>query len=161
MKRRRYIRGPLLACMNQIINDMYMHHCFLAPRPCRHGTTSEPNLNQYYLSRVEPILNKSRTNICSWPKKFWTNPEPILLIRSATVRLWFTSVQHNRSWIKNACRAGLFMQYILNILYPVVGILWIMAWMCNRQWRCSLLVGLRQEPWGKTFCFFFLYPYKG
>ncbi len=27
--------------------------------PCRHGTTTEPILNQYYLSRAEPILNES------------------------------------------------------------------------------------------------------
>ncbi len=36
-------------------------------RPCRHGTTSEPILNQHYLFRAEPILNES-----------WTNSEPIL-----------------------------------------------------------------------------------
>ena len=35
--------------------------------------------------------NQSWTNIiCSGPNQFWTNPEPILLIPTATVRLWFT-----------------------------------------------------------------------
>ncbi len=48
------------------------------PLPCRDGMTSEPILNQYYLFWAEQILNHDRGGA-----------EPLLLIRSATVRLWF------------------------------------------------------------------------
>ncbi len=38
--------------------------------------------------------NQSWTNIiCSGRNQSWTNPEPIILIRSATVQLWSTSVR--------------------------------------------------------------------
>ncbi len=89
--------------------------------------------------------NQSWTNIISVLGP--TNPEPILnqsygLIRSATVRLWFTYVrthlftfwfsrtnpeasvhflvQQNRSWIKNACRA-LSNNRFLNKIYSPFG----------------------------------------
>ena len=40
--------------------------------PCRHGTTSERILNQYYLFRAEPILNKSWTMTEWWLKQsYW------------------------------------------------------------------------------------------
>ncbi len=34
--------------------------------PCRHGMTSEPILNQYYLFRAEPILNEPWTMTERW-----------------------------------------------------------------------------------------------
>ena len=54
----------------------------LCNNPCRHGTMSEPILNQYYLFRAKRILNQN-----------WTVAEPILLIPSATVRSWFTYIR--------------------------------------------------------------------
>ncbi len=40
--------------------------------PCRHGTTSEPILNQYYPFRAEPILNGSWTVAERWlNQSYW------------------------------------------------------------------------------------------
>ena len=38
---------------------MYSQFIRLLWLPCRHGATSEPALNQYYLFRAKPILNQS------------------------------------------------------------------------------------------------------
>ncbi len=85
---------------------------------CRHAATSESILNQYYLFRTEPFLNQYYI-ICSVLNQSWTDPardpEPILLIRLATVCLTHLVivyivhilVQQDRSWIKNACKVGL------------------------------------------------------
>ena len=113
--------------MQKVIDDhddektrvFYKMSHFRAPA----GTVRRPNL--------------SWTNIiCSGLNQSWKNPEPILVIRSATVQLWFFNtdlfghcsvmvhirmtmcasvhilIQQTQSWIKNACRMDNVMYHL-------------------------------------------------
>ncbi len=114
--------------------------------PCRHETTSEPILNQYYLFCTEPIPNESWTNLIGCFDQTvdcksvhlhldWFRSGSAF-VHISTYPSVHISFQLNRTWIENAFRGFHILTYPWH--FPFLS-----SWKPN---RCTcIFISLKSE----------------